>query len=455
MAFTVVTVTGTYTNADGDPAKGSVTFYPSALLANSSGDRMAPTARVKVELDDTGSLSIPLFATDDADTLPIGGTYTIVERISGADERIWRTAIPNASGTIDLADLAPVNTPPYISYSPVGHSHSEFDWIDGWLPTWLLWPDEMRAIQTALSNVENQKVRVAIVGCDAVSGAGATNRLAGLAGQTAQRLEVAFNNANGGDGYYGLEDMGPTGFSSADTGIDGKGMSATSAASVNQVSAASHGAVIFHDASQTGTWRYQVDAGGWTSVVSTGVGVPGTPVAVDYGSTGSFDLQIEWVSGTVSIDGVHFTGLDPTPNSGLEVLAAGVANETLADIDSTTRIDSYGGNGVDLVIVMTGYRDLTDAVAQDAWGTNITDVITKLRAENTNMSVLVVPYWEFASTSETVWESWRQEAKTRAAANSAAFLDLYNLIGSTDTDPYSYTSDGDELVDLGHSYIGL
>ncbi|MCP4307831.1 MAG: hypothetical protein GY788_23745, partial [bacterium] len=86
---------------------------------------------------------------------------------------------------------------------------------------------------------------------------------------------------------------------------------------------------------------------------------------------------------------------------------------------------------------------------------NITDVITKLRAENTNMSVLVVPYWEFASTSETAWESWRQEAKTRAAANSAAFLDLYNLIGSTDTDPYSYTSDGDELVDLGHSYIGL
>jgi hypothetical protein len=108
MAITVP-VTGTYTD-NGAPASGTVTFTLSAPLQDAAGRVIATTTPVVADLDGDGQVNATLFATDGADTRPVGLTYVVTERISGASVRTYRIEVPGAFAAvgIDLAAAAPV-----------------------------------------------------------------------------------------------------------------------------------------------------------------------------------------------------------------------------------------------------------------------------------------------------------------------------------------------------------
>jgi hypothetical protein len=103
---TVVTVTGTYTNEDGLPVSGSLTFIPSvATLRDPAHDTIIKLRQTRIDLDVTGSFSLSLIATDDPDVIPVGWHYDVTERIEGHPQRTWILQLHYTLVTIDIADV--------------------------------------------------------------------------------------------------------------------------------------------------------------------------------------------------------------------------------------------------------------------------------------------------------------------------------------------------------------
>jgi hypothetical protein len=104
VAFTQVTVTGTYRDAEGNDAQGAVVFTPTHAMRNGEIVVSAPrTAQIVA-----GAIDIDLAATDDAGTTPEGVVYEVSEHITGTRvRRTYYLAVPAAGGPVDL-DTAPI-----------------------------------------------------------------------------------------------------------------------------------------------------------------------------------------------------------------------------------------------------------------------------------------------------------------------------------------------------------
>lgn len=110
MAFTSITVTGTYVETGtGTPRTGSVRFLLTAPMRDVETDiTVAPTEVVQT-LDENGSFSVVLYATNDTWTEPKGVNYEVTERIDDAARNKYFISIDKDSpgGTVDLSDLVP------------------------------------------------------------------------------------------------------------------------------------------------------------------------------------------------------------------------------------------------------------------------------------------------------------------------------------------------------------
>lgn len=108
MAFTPITLFHTFLNSDGSPAAGTVTFLLSGRMDN-SGVSYMPDQSLDVVLDNTGSFSQIVPATDDLLTLPQGQTWLVTIAIVGAREETYTINVPalTIGGTIDLMLLFP------------------------------------------------------------------------------------------------------------------------------------------------------------------------------------------------------------------------------------------------------------------------------------------------------------------------------------------------------------
>lgn len=107
MAFTLVTVTGTYHEAPGgSPASGQVVFQLQQTLSQ-PGEILEPQA-LSATLDASGHISVQLVATDDPTTQPQGTTWLVTEEIQGEVPRNYSIAVPHTAGSLDLATVAPV-----------------------------------------------------------------------------------------------------------------------------------------------------------------------------------------------------------------------------------------------------------------------------------------------------------------------------------------------------------
>jgi hypothetical protein len=118
MAFTLITVTGTYLLPTGAPASGSVSFTLTAPMRDATSDVTITPQEQVVALNASGSISINLYANDDDSTVPDGVTYEVNERLNetGYNKYYFTLNSNSPYGRFDLADVAP-NTEPIVTYN--------------------------------------------------------------------------------------------------------------------------------------------------------------------------------------------------------------------------------------------------------------------------------------------------------------------------------------------------
>lgn len=119
MSFQVITVTATYLEPDNvTPASGEVTFIATATMRDTlTNTSIAPT-EITAVLDENGSISVELAATDGEYTTPKGVTYEVTERIDDSNENKFFITVSTTApgGVLDLADIAP-NIPTITTYT--------------------------------------------------------------------------------------------------------------------------------------------------------------------------------------------------------------------------------------------------------------------------------------------------------------------------------------------------
>jgi hypothetical protein len=100
-------ITGTYVDLLGNPVRGSLTFEPQTILKEVTQNVIIMPVTILKTLDATGSFSITLPVTNDADVAPQPFIYDITENFSGG--RTFQIALPLsiANTTQNLADLLP------------------------------------------------------------------------------------------------------------------------------------------------------------------------------------------------------------------------------------------------------------------------------------------------------------------------------------------------------------
>jgi hypothetical protein len=130
MAFTQITVSGTYKTADGTAAAGSVTFTPVVAMSNSN---VVVSAPVVGQLNGFGVVSVSLAATTDPGTTPTGNTYEVVEYLNNSGGvRRYNIVVTHNAGSLDLAAIAPVVPgPPNTVYLTQAAGDARYELIGG------------------------------------------------------------------------------------------------------------------------------------------------------------------------------------------------------------------------------------------------------------------------------------------------------------------------------------
>ena len=110
MAVTSRTITHKFTNADGTPGSGSVTFRLTKRITN--GAQTYGPGTITATLDNSGNLSQSLLANDDTGTFPVDSQWLATFRVLGWDVEEFAITVPSAgSGAVDLGTLLPTVTP--------------------------------------------------------------------------------------------------------------------------------------------------------------------------------------------------------------------------------------------------------------------------------------------------------------------------------------------------------
>ena len=111
------TLTGTHHFPDDTPKTGTVNITPVPSVIRDEAGNVVLSGSVSVALDETGSFSVVLAATDDATLDPTGFTYTVSGHGPLRGIPVVRGIAIPAGETVDMADLISVD-PDAPSYAP-------------------------------------------------------------------------------------------------------------------------------------------------------------------------------------------------------------------------------------------------------------------------------------------------------------------------------------------------
>ena len=112
-----VVVTGKFLDAAGQPMNGTVTFTPTAELADPTGLVIVPKLPMCYTLSRGRFTTDPLIATDNADTTPAGWAYDVEISLQGLPPVTYAIQLPQDTSPADLSALTPVTAQPvYTSY---------------------------------------------------------------------------------------------------------------------------------------------------------------------------------------------------------------------------------------------------------------------------------------------------------------------------------------------------
>lgn len=106
------TVTGTYTNSSGSPAKGRVTFTPTSTIVDDDS-LIISTDTLTAQLNTAGSFSIELPATDNPRLSPRNWAYLVNVRLYGVKPSKYYIKIPYETGQpVDISDYTSLAVSP-------------------------------------------------------------------------------------------------------------------------------------------------------------------------------------------------------------------------------------------------------------------------------------------------------------------------------------------------------
>jgi hypothetical protein len=112
VAFTPVTVTFAFVEADGSLPEGTLSFAPTVEMAN--GGEVVDAEPIIIRLNG-GAGSVILYATDDPGTAPAGVTYQVVKTLVGeAPQSPQFFALARAVTPVDLSTLTPLLAAPQV-----------------------------------------------------------------------------------------------------------------------------------------------------------------------------------------------------------------------------------------------------------------------------------------------------------------------------------------------------
>jgi lysophospholipase L1-like esterase len=139
VAFTQVTVTGTYRLADGTAAAGAVVFTPTVPLRNGTMEAAAP---ITAQLNSAGAVKaadgaspLTLAATTDPGTVPAGGTYDVAEYLINQPVRTYQIILSHLVASVDLSTISPAVTPnPTVTYLTQGDADARYSLVGGSVP---------------------------------------------------------------------------------------------------------------------------------------------------------------------------------------------------------------------------------------------------------------------------------------------------------------------------------
>lgn len=106
--YATVTLMGTYLKPDRTPATGVIEIIPSERIIVDMEGNVVLSGRVKVPLDETGSFSVELPATDDPSLEPTGFGYIVVPKLGHTNLSAVPIQLPAAEATVDMAKVTPV-----------------------------------------------------------------------------------------------------------------------------------------------------------------------------------------------------------------------------------------------------------------------------------------------------------------------------------------------------------
>jgi len=126
-APTLITVQGRYVKLDGTPEKGSIQFTSSVFSLDSDTDTVMVPSTISATLDNTGSVSVALPATDDPDWTPVGWTYLFTAQFSKSFYS-FEVVIPHNApdGILLISELVPAQNANSQLYATYSHTHAQY-----------------------------------------------------------------------------------------------------------------------------------------------------------------------------------------------------------------------------------------------------------------------------------------------------------------------------------------
>ncbi len=107
--ITTITLTGQFIDFTGSPVAGQVKITNPSFLVNAAADRMIVPTTLTTTLDNTGSFSLIVPITNDADLSPLNYVYSFEESFLGG--ATYNISLPASLGaSVDISDLRPTAT---------------------------------------------------------------------------------------------------------------------------------------------------------------------------------------------------------------------------------------------------------------------------------------------------------------------------------------------------------
>jgi lysophospholipase L1-like esterase len=227
--------------------------------------------------------------------------------------------------------------------------------------------------------------------------------------------------------------------SSATPGINGASTNSSDVATPASIAVSSFASTyILHYVSQPGggTFQYKINSGGWTQVNTSAASTGFSSVTIGSLNSGQQQtLTIQLVtSGTA---GVTLLGAYSKSNIGVivnRIGQPGASTSYFSSLNSTFWQSEIASISPNVVMIMLGVNDMLANTAPSTVASNISNIISNVRAVMPNADIVLVPPSDIGQSGTTyTMRQYVDAQRILAQSLGVGFIDVYKNIGSYST----------------------